>query len=109
VRRSETIAAFEPPAVALRVEIGSEAVADGCAVGRHPVVGEGKRRGEIGGTEAGGAADAGLEGIAPAAAPPPRPAPMGAAPCPPPPPAPGLSGGPPRGTASPPTVSGVGR
>jgi hypothetical protein len=36
-------------AVALRVEIGGQVVADGEAVGRHPVIGKGEGRSEIGG------------------------------------------------------------
>ena len=75
----EAIAALDPPAVALRVEVSGEVVADGEAVGRHPVIGEGEGRGEIGGTGAGGAVEAGLEGIALAAAQPLRQAPIGAA------------------------------
>src|SRR5262249_59923487 len=76
VRRSEAIAAFPPPAVALRVEARGEALADGEAVGRHPVIGEGKR---LGGAGAGGAVDAGLERVALSAAQPLRQGPVGAA------------------------------
>src|SRR5262249_58245719 len=46
----ETIAAFDPRAEGLRVEARAEMVAGkGEAVGRHPVIGVGKRGGEIGG------------------------------------------------------------
>src|SRR5262249_58377200 len=73
------VPAFEPPAVALRVEVGGEVVADGEAVGRHPMVGEREGRGEIGWARTRCAVDAGLEGIALAAAQPLRQAPIGAA------------------------------
>ena len=77
---SEAIAAFEPPADALRIELRGEVVAGkGETVGRHPVVGEGEGRGEIGRAGLGRAVDAGLEGIALAAAQPLRQAPIGAA------------------------------
>ena len=79
VGRPEAIAAFEPPAVALRVEVGGQVVAEGEAVGGHPVVGEGEGRGEISRAGFRGAVEAGLEGIALAAAQPLRQAPVGAA------------------------------
>jgi hypothetical protein len=79
VRRPEPIAAFEPPAVALRVEVSGQMVAEGEAVGGHPVVGEGEGRGEIGRAVFRCAVDAGLEGIALAAAEPLRQALIGAA------------------------------
>ena len=79
VGRPEAVAAFEPPAVALRVEVGGQVVAGkGEAVGRHPVVGEGEGRGEISRARSRRAVDAGLEGIALAAAQPLRQAPVGA-------------------------------
>ena len=52
---------------------------EGDAVGRHPVLGIGEGGGEIGRTRAHGAVDAGLEGVALAAAQPLREAPVGAA------------------------------
>src|SRR5262249_56625917 len=76
---AEVVAVYAGAAVALRVEVGGEVVADGEAVGRHPMIGERKRRGEVGRTPAGRAVDAGLEGIALAAAQPLRQAPIGAA------------------------------
>ena len=78
-RHGEAIAALDPPAVALRVKVGGQVVVDGEAVSRHPVIGEGKGRGEIGRTPAGRAVEASLEGIALAAAQPLRQAPIGAA------------------------------
>ena len=62
------VAAFEPPAVALRVEVGGQVVEDGEPIGGHPVVGEGEGRGKVGRTPPGRTVDAGLEGIALAAA-----------------------------------------
>jgi hypothetical protein len=53
-------------------------VAESEAVGRHPVIGEGEGRGEIGRAKFGGAVDARLEGIALAAAQPLPEAPVGA-------------------------------
>ena len=78
VGHSETVAAFEPPAVALRAEVGGQVVANGEAVSRHPVIGEGECRGEVGRAGTRCAVDAGLEGIALAAAQPLRQAPIGA-------------------------------
>ena len=77
VGRSETVAAFEPPAVALRVEVGGQVIAEGETIGRHPVIGEGEGRCEISRAVFGRAVDAGLEGIAFAAAEPLRQAPIG--------------------------------
>ena len=75
----EAIAAFGAAAEALRVEVGGEMVTEGGkAVGRHPMVGEGERTGEIPRTGAGGGVDAGLERVAPAAAEALRQAPVGA-------------------------------
>ena len=62
------VAAFEPPAVALRVEVGGQVVADGEAVGRHPMISKGEGRGEISRAVFRRTIDAGLEGIALAAA-----------------------------------------
>src|SRR6516164_4690611 len=60
----EAIAAFYPPAERLRVEARAEMIAGkGEAVGRHPVIGVGERRGEIGGTRARRAVEAGLERV----------------------------------------------
>src|SRR5262245_64728284 len=76
----KAIAAFYAPAERLRVDARGEMVAGkGEAVGRHPVVGEGKRGGEIGGTRTRRAIDAGLERIALAAADALRQGPVGAA------------------------------
>jgi hypothetical protein len=44
---TEAVPAFEPPAVALRVELSGQVIAEGETVGRHPVIGEGEGRGEI--------------------------------------------------------------
>ena len=78
--QSEAIAAFEPPAVALRIEVRGQVVAgEGETVGRHPVIGEGEGRREIGRAGMGRAVHAGLEGIALAATQPLRQAPIGAA------------------------------
>jgi len=74
----EAVAAFEPPAVALGVEVGGQMVANGEPVGGHPVISEGERRREIGRAGFRRAVDAGLEGIALAAAEPLRQAPVGA-------------------------------
>src|SRR5262249_24077057 len=64
----EAIAALQAAAEALRVEACGEVVAGkGEAVGRHPMVGEGERRGEIGRAPSRRAVDAGLERIALAA------------------------------------------
>src|SRR5262245_1687615 len=47
----KAIAAFNPAAKALRIEVGGELVTEGGdTVGRHPVVGEGKRPGDVPGT-----------------------------------------------------------
>jgi len=54
-------------------------IADGDAVSRHPVIGEGEGRAEIGRTPAGRTVERGLEGIALTAAQPLRQAPIGAA------------------------------
>src|SRR5262249_38882120 len=54
-------------------------IEDGGTVRRHPVIGKGEGRGEIGGAVFGGAVDAGLERIALAAAHPLRQVPLGAA------------------------------
>src|SRR5262249_59627786 len=76
----EAIAAFYPAAEALRVEARAEAVAGkGEAVGRHPMVGEGQGRGDVGRPPSRRAVDAGLERIALAAAQALRQAPVGAA------------------------------
>jgi hypothetical protein len=75
-RHAEAVAAFKPPAVTLRIEVGAEMIEDGKAVGRHPVIGEGEGRGEIGGAGFRRAVDAGLERIALPAAQPLRQAPI---------------------------------
>src|SRR4029079_2903283 len=76
----KTIAALYPYAIALRVEARAEMVAGkGEAVGRQPMIGEGERGGDIGGTRARSAVETGLEGVALAAAYPPREVPVGAA------------------------------
>src|SRR5262249_7587340 len=73
-------AAFHAPAERLRVEVCGEMVAGkGEAVGRHPVVGEGQGRGEIGRAPSRRAVEARLERIALAAAQALRQAPVGAA------------------------------
>src|SRR5258707_5447623 len=75
----KAIAALHPSAIALRVEARAEMVAGKSeAVGRHPVIGEGKGRGEIGGARTCGTVDAGLERVALSAAEPLRQAPTGA-------------------------------
>src|SRR5262249_19195160 len=75
----EAIAALDPPAIALRVEARGEMVAGKReAVGRHPVIGEGERRGEIGRPRARRAVDARLERVALSAAEARRQAPPGA-------------------------------
>src|SRR5262249_3214853 len=68
VRRSEAVAAFEPPAVGLRVEGGGQGGESGAPTGGRPVGGEGEGRGKVGRTPPGRTVDAGLEGIALAAA-----------------------------------------
>ena len=76
----KAIAALHPSAIALRVEARAEMVAGkGEAVGRHPVIGEGERGGDIGGTRARSAVETGLEGIALPAADPLSQVPVGAA------------------------------
>src|SRR5262245_13020357 len=75
----EAIAALCAAAKALRVEVRSQMVTErGNAVGRHPMVGEGERTGDIPRTKAGSAVDTGLERVAPAAAKALRQAPIGA-------------------------------
>src|SRR5262249_56853259 len=76
----EAVAALDSAGDALRVEARGEMVAGkGEAVGRHPVIGVGEGGREIGRARACGAIDAGLEGIALAAAQPLGEAPVGAA------------------------------
>ena len=77
---AQAIAAFEASADALRIEFRGEVIAgEGEPVSRHPVVGEGEGRREIGRAGTGGAVHAGLEGVALAATQTLRQAPIGAA------------------------------
>ena len=78
-RRRDAIAAFEPPTVALRIEVGGQMIPKGEAVRGHPMVGEGKGCGEIGRTVFRRAIDASLESITLAAAEALRQAPIGPA------------------------------
>ena len=78
-RHGITIAAFEPRSVALADEGRPQLIAERNAVGGEPVIGEGERGREIGRTGMRLGIDAGLEGIAAAAAQALRQSPVGAA------------------------------
>src|SRR4029077_14744824 len=64
----EAVTAFKTRVVALSVEIRRELTAQRAAVGGEPMIGEGERAGEIGRSHMGDAIDAGLHGVAAAAA-----------------------------------------
>ncbi len=76
---AETIAAFEPRAVALALEFGSQIVVLRDAVGGEPVIGEGECAREIRRTEMGDAVNAGHDRVAPPGAEHLRQIPVGAA------------------------------
>jgi hypothetical protein len=78
-QHADAIAALQPRTVALAVEIGVELTAKRRAIGRDPVIGEGKRAPDIGRSEIADAVDAGLQRIAAPGAERIRQSPIGAA------------------------------